>query len=165
MAWDLQTLFRRHAKELTRSLRRRGLSEDAAADITQDAFVRMLAASSGGTDDNPRAYLYQVSRNLVIDHNRRRRAAPIDEVSETALLSVVDPIPSAEAALYDKQRLAMTQVALSELPDRTRRAFELHRMEGLTIAEVAPHVGLSVTQTWSLIRTAYRHVRTRLHDI
>lgn len=165
LSWDIQTLFRRHAKEIANSLRRRGLNEQTAADITQDTFVRMLAAAPGGTDNNPRAYLFQVSRNLVIDHQRRQRTTAIADVSEKAFLSIADPTPSAETALYDKQRLAMSQAALAELPERTQRAFELHRLEGLTIAEVAPHVGLSTTQTWTLIRDAYRHIRSRLRDI
>lgn len=165
MVWDIQKLFKRHAKELTRSLRRRGLAEDTAADITQDAFLRMLTATPLGKEDNPRAYLFQVSRNLVIDHERRQRGVPIDEVSEETFQSVADPTPSAETALYDKQRLLMSEAALAELPERTRRAFTLHRHEGMTIAEVAPQVGLSTTQTWALIRDAYRHIRGRLRDV
>ncbi|WCK05676.1 sigma-70 family RNA polymerase sigma factor [Agrobacterium tumefaciens] len=165
MSWDIHSLFLKHAKELTRSLRRRGLTEDSAADITQDTFLRMLNANPSGSSDNPRAYLFRVSHNLVIDHQRRQRALPIDQISEEALLEVADPTPSAETALYDKQRLRISEAALAELPQRTRRAFELYRLEELTIAEVAPQIGLSSTQTWALIRGAYRHIRSRLRDV
>lgn len=165
LAWDMHELFRRHARELTRSLRRRGVSPDTAADITQDAFVRMLTAGPDRDIDNPRAYLYRVSRNLVVDYARRERAAPIVPISEEALLSVADSTPSAETALYDRQRLRISEAALAELPERTRAAFRMHRLDGLTIAEVGERIGLSTTQTWTLIRDAYRHVRHRLKDI
>lgn len=165
MAWDIHELFRRHARELTRSLRRRGVAADAAADITQDAFVRMLAIAPDHDIDNPRAYLYRVSRNLVVDYARRERAAPIVAVSDEVFASVADPSPSAETALYDRQRLRISEEALAELPERTRAAFRLHRLDGLTIAEVGERIGLSTTQTWALIHHAYRHVRRRLKDI
>lgn len=164
MGWDLATLFRRHSHEITRFLRGRGLSEDAAADLTQDAFVRALSLRERDVD-NPRAFLFTVSRNLLVDHKRRERAAPIDDLPEEALLCVADPAPSAETVLYDRQRLLITEAALAELPERTRRAFQLHRFEGLTIAEAAPQVGLSTTQTWALIRDAFRHIRARLRDV
>ncbi len=165
MAWDIQKLFIRHAQELRRSLRRRGLSDDNAADLTQDTFVRVLTASPTGTDDNPRAYLFQVSRNLATDFERRARAAPFLAIADDIAEAVADPRPSAEKILYDRQRLMASQDALAELPERTRRAFVLHRLEGLSIVEIGPLVGLSTTQTWSIIRDAYRHVRDRLKEI
>lgn len=165
MAWDIHNLFKRHAQELKRSLRRRGLSEDNAADLTQDTFLRAMTASPRGIDDNPRAYLFQVSRNLATDFERRARSAPFLSIGEDIAEAVADPRPSAERALYDKQRLLASARALAELPDRTRKAFELHRLDGLSIAEIGPLVGLSTTQTWSLIRDAYRHVRDRLKEI
>ncbi len=165
MAWDIHNLFKRHAQELKRSLRRRGLSEDNAADLTQDTFLRIMTVSARGSVDNPRAYLFQVSRNLATDFERRSRAAPFLAIAEDIVEAVADPRPSAEKALYYKQRLLASQAALAELPERTQRAFVLHRLDGLSIAEIGPLVGLSTTQTWSLIRDAYRHVRGRLKEI
>lgn len=165
MAWDVHNLFRRHARELAGSLRRRGLSEETAADLTQDTFVRLMSANPRGNQNNPRAYLFKISRNLVIDHHRREHAAPVDHLPDAELTAIADPRPSAEVALYDKQRLALSDAALAELPERTRRAFELYRLEDLTIAEVAERIGLSTTRTWALIRDAYRHVRSRLQDL
>ena len=165
MVWDIQNLFKRHAKELRRSLSRKGLGADVAEDITQDTFVRLLTAKPTIRDGNARAYLFEISRNLFIDHERRRCAAPFDEITEEVLVAVADPTPSAETALYDKQRLLIAEAALAELPVRTKLAFVLHRLDGKTIAEVARQIGLSTTQTWSLIRDAYRHIRRRLRDI
>lgn len=166
MTWDIQQLFRRHAAEITRALRRRGLSAETAADLTQDAFVRLLGAAERryGSADNPRAYLHQVSRNLAVDHQRRERLLQRVEMSDIAFKTIVDPSPSAEIIVYDRQRLMIVDRALAELPERTRRAFELHRLGEKTLAEVAAEIGLSTTRTWGLIREAYRHIRRCLHD-
>lgn len=166
MSWDLNSLFLRHAKEVTRFLRRRGLNEETACDLTQDAFVRLMTAGHTNDDprDNPRALLFQVARNLSIDFHRRECLAPRADLSEEAFQAIADMSPSAETIVYDRQRLAITVAALSELPERTRFAFESHRLGEQTISEVAQQLGLSTTRTWALIRDAYRHIRQRLQE-
>lgn len=163
MSWDVQNLFRRYAKEITRALRRRGLNEETAADITQDTFLRVLASPPphGTANHNPRAYLHQVSRNLSINHIQRGRRSAMVEIDDDALLQIPDPTPSPEHVLYDRQRLRQVEAALAELPERTRIAFERHRLGDQTIALIGQELGLSTTRTWALIREAYRHVVLR----
>lgn len=167
MSWDLNELFKRHARGIARSLRRRGISEETAADITQDTFLRVLTSppAEGTSTHNPAAYLYQVSRNLSIDHHRREKRQPQVDLTEDDFASIIDPNPSPETVVYHRQRLQLTEAALAELPARTREAFELHRLGELTIAEVAARVGLSPSRTWALIRSAYEHIDARLNGI
>ena len=167
LSWDVQKLFRLHARDIARALRRRGLDEDTAAELTQDTFVRVLAAppAASRTSYNPAAYLFRIARNLCIDHQRRERLFFRVELPSDDFASILDPAPSPETIVYDKQRLALTRAALAELPQRTRRAFEMHRIGEMTIAEVAAELDLSVSRTWSLIRDAYHHIATRLADL
>ncbi len=164
MTWDIQKLFRHHAKDITRSLRRGGLNAETADDITQDTFVRVLSKPPAATasKNNPAAYLFQVARNLRIDHERRERLVKWIELPALDLAAIVDPAPSPETTTYDRQRLELTLAALAELPERTRKAFEMHRMNEMTIAEVAAQLGLSVSRTWALIRDAYEHIDARI---
>lgn len=163
MAWDLQKLFQRHALDISRALRKRGHSAETAADLTQDTFLRVLAAApaEGTTNHNPKAYLYQVSRNLSVNHFKRHRLTATVDLGDEALAQIPDTSPTPETVVYDRQRLRRTALALEELPERTRIAFELHRLNDLTIAEVALRLGLSTTRTWALIREAYRHIVIR----
>ncbi|WP_020186162.1 sigma-70 family RNA polymerase sigma factor [Methylopila sp. 73B] len=166
MTWDVQALFRRHAQEIARSLRRRGLTEDCAADITQDTFVRVLATPPAETAEthNPRAYLHRVAHNLGVNHRRRERLLETTSLDADDAPDLVDSAPSPEASLHARQRLALTFGALAELPERTRRAFEMHRLGERTIAEIADELGLSTTRTWTLIRDAYRHLVDRVGE-
>lgn len=168
MAWDVQALFRQHAAALRRALRRRGAAADLADDLAQDAFVRMLAVAApprpGATDQEQRAYLFRVSHNLLTDHWRAEGRSPRVDLAPAAMAQVADPAPSPERVVYDRQRLHRTAAALAELPERTRRAFELHRMGEHSIAEVAGMLGLSTTRCWMLVHDAYRHIRQRLHE-
>jgi RNA polymerase sigma-70 factor (ECF subfamily) len=164
LAWDLSALFRRHAGDIRKSLRRRGLNAETAADLTQDTFLRVLASppEETTTAHNPAAYLFRVARNLGIDHQRRERLLSRVDLATEDFAAIVDPSPSPETAVYDRQKLALTQAALAELPERTRAAFEMHRLGEMTIAEVAAELGLSISRTWSLIRDAYEHIDARL---
>lgn len=166
MTWELQGLFVRYAREINRFLRRRGHSAETADDLTQETFVRVLATPPAETDANynPRAYLYQVSRNLSINHLRRERLLQTTDLSVEEVFQIEDPAPSAEAMVYSRQCLEQVDRALSELPERTRRAFELHRLGEKTIAAVAQELGLSTGRTWQLIHEAYRHLLSRVDE-
>lgn len=165
MSWDIQELFRRHASGIARSLRRRGLDPETAADLTQDTFVKVLASrpSDAAPKHNPKAYLYRIAGNLSVDQVRHERVLVRVHLSDDDFSAIADPTPSAETVVYDRQKLKCVEDALAELPRRVREAFELHRMGGLTIAEVAKQLEMSTTRTWVLIRDAYEHLEDRLN--
>jgi RNA polymerase sigma-70 factor (ECF subfamily) len=167
MSWDLHTLFVRHSKEIANALRRRGATAETAADLTQEAFLKLLVAGPPArrSRDNPRAFLFRASQNLHIDQIRRDRLAPRVALTDAEFSAIPDQMPSPETVIFDRQRLAISAAALKELPDRTRRAFEMHHLGEKGIEAVARELGLSTTRTWVLIRDAYRHVRDRLREI
>lgn len=158
----LHDVFRRHAREIDRFLRNRGHSPETAADLTQDAFLRVMTATEDRAIENPRAYLHHVARNLSIDTARREGRLRRTEVHDGDSAAVADLAPDSERIVADRQLLAIAEAALAELPERTRYAFEAHRMGERTIAEIAGELGLSTTRTWTLIRNAYLHLRIRV---
>ena len=167
MAWDIHNLFKHHAQGIARSLTRRGWTADAAADITQDTFLRVLAAPpvEGGATHNPKAYLYQISRNISTDLHRREMLGRFVDLDANELAAIADPTPSAEMAVYHRQKLRLVERALAQLPERTRHAFELHRLGDQTIAAIGKELGLSTTRTWALIREAYQHILLSMDEI
>ncbi len=164
LMWNLQRLFQNHARELHRFFRRRGHNAETAADLTQDTFVRVMSATPSGNEHNPRAYLHQVARNLSIDLYRRERIVEYVDMPDEEWRRVADTTPTPETIVYDRQRLLIIEKALLELPEQTRRAFELHRLDEKTIAEVASELGLSVSRTWTLIKRGYVHLRACLNE-
>lgn len=167
MTWDLNDLFRKHAKGMARSLRHGGIKDDVAADLTQDTFLRVIARppSEAAQNYNPKAYLYQAARNLGINHRRREALIQTVDLDDRELENVADPAPSAERIVHSKQRLTQTFEALGELPERTQQAFEMHRLGERTIAEIADELGVSTSRAWALIRDAYRHLVCRTEQM
>lgn len=151
MAWDFHSLFKAHAKDITRYLQRRGTSADLAADFTQDAFTRMMATPPGAQIDNASAYLFRIARNAAINHNRRQQIIPFVEDPEAALLELADEQPSPERIAICRQELRLLNAFFSELTPIQQQIFLLSRIEGRTFADIGKT--LQIPQ-----QTAYAHM-------
>jgi len=133
-----------------------------AEDVLQDAYLKFAPAAAKGKLHSPLSYLYRVVRNAAFDVRRSLKieAARIDPDG------VTDNIPAAvttpERQTESRQSLQAVRQALDELPPRTRAAFDLCRFDGLTLAEAAGRLGISVTLTHRLVHDAMLHCAERL---
>lgn len=121
---------------------------DAAADLTQESFARVLSAQAAGLAViDPRALLFRTARNLVIDRHRRQRLRQHDDVDTLP----EDQHPSAPAHLQPDEALGSAQAVraymdtIEALPPRCKEAFMLYVFEGLSQAEIAQRMGISVS--------------------
>jgi len=115
-----------------------------AADLAHDTFVRLLTARIPARLDEPRAYLTTVARHVLLNHQRRRRLE-LAWAAELALLPQAFA-PSAEERAMALQTLLAIDVLLDGLPAKARRAFLLSQLDGMTYAEIAAEVGVSVSR-------------------
>lgn len=61
-------------------------NHDSALDITQDTFVKTWEYLAEGKQvKNIRAFLYQVARNLIIDHIRKKKSYSLDHIVESGI--------------------------------------------------------------------------------
>lgn len=144
--------------ELRSYLRHRTADADAADDVLQDVFVKAMRQGQGFcTLDNPRAWLFQVARNALVD--RARTAHPhetfSDELAETTPLNVEAMAPV--DALVDC--LSRTLGELAEDDQHILRACDL---EGQTQRAFAQAHGLSLPATKSRLLRARQRLRDRL---
>ena len=157
-------LFLRHRAELidyaTPIVGDRTLAED----VVQDAWLRFADAGKKepGWIIRPAGYLYRIVRNLALDAARRRvreRGNGDDE-----LPNIADNRVGADTEIEGREKLQAFERALAGLPERERRAFELHRMDGLTYARIGTELGVSQTRAYELVCAALAHCMTRLID-
>jgi RNA polymerase sigma-70 factor (ECF subfamily) len=64
---------------------------------------------------------------------------------------LIDVAPTAEATLLAKERIERLSLGVSRMSETTRSIFLAHRIEGLTIVELARLHGLSTT-------TVHKHI-------
>ena len=123
-----------------------------AEDIVQEAFI-WLIAGRGEPIEQPVAYAYRVVRNLALDLIRSRAREQARHVSPPAWLLPVELDDPADACQHGiaLERLAQ---ALDAMPQASRRALEMHRFGGCTLAQIAEQLGVSVTSAHRLLRDA-----------
>lgn len=158
--------YRAFHAELLKFLGKRLGSSADAADLAQDAFTQWLDWRDRRTVEQPRAFLFQIARNLLRDHWRRQQARPqASEDLDTGhmLDAMVDeqgasPLEKVE----QQQRLHLLARALDDLSPRRREAFVLHKFDGLSQVEVAQRMGISLSMVEKHIASALLHCKRRV---
>lgn len=136
----LAEISRNHYAALVRFLSVRTGSVHDAEEIVQEAFAKMLELDRPGTISFLASYVWRVAVNLANDRGRQRavherytRALPRAETREF----------SAESTVEGRERLAIVERAIRNLPARCQEAFILHVQNGLTFDEVGREMGIS----------------------
>lgn len=112
-------------------------------DVIQEAYCRIWSAAEQREIANPRGYLFQVVRNVVIDEQRRARVVRIDARAELEELQIPSDDPSPEQALSARRELWRVKALIEALPPRTRTILEMRKVEGLSQREIARRLNLS----------------------
>lgn len=126
-----------------------------AEDVVQDAFFRLHNAPQIQSSLKAQlSYLFQIVRNLAIDHYRRQAMELRYSGSEEEGLNVPNPSASPEATHINQHALNTLDNALNDLPARTRYAFEMYRLHGVPQKDIARELGVSPTLVNFMIRDA-----------
>jgi RNA polymerase sigma-70 factor (ECF subfamily) len=133
-----------------------------AEDIVQDAFFRVWSSARRWHPSGPRfsTWLHRVVLNLCLDLHRRRRHRRHDDLDAAA--EVPDPRPGVETRLADRAQRRALAAAVRQLPDRQRTALALTYAGGLSNADVAEIMDISVGAVESLLVRARRDLRSRV---
>ena len=155
LAAYVASMYDAHAASVFGLALRTTRDPDLAADITQEAFLRLLTEDRRGRrPDNPGAWLYRTSTNLIISRARRasvaRRLAP-------RLLSHDRPDGPDAVALGNEQHREL-DAALATLSVADRVALVM-ASQGATGAEIAGHLGRSQGATRTHLTRARAHLR------
>jgi RNA polymerase sigma-70 factor (ECF subfamily) len=134
-----------------------------AEDLTGDIFAKMLTALPGYRSIGVpfRAWLYQIARNLLIDHYRRQ-----DRHTVTDLEGAGDPNNGSDIAAEVERSLTAERVyvALNSLEDSQREVVALRFLSGLSLKEVARTTKKSVAATKSIQHRGLTALRIELAD-
>lgn len=129
--------------DLRKKLRHICGTADEVDDLVQDIYYRFLKMQSVDHIDDPRNYVFQMARNLVIDHLRRKRVVNIEAAQSLDELAVFDGAPSPERVTMARAELKWVLGVIAKLPERCRDVFQMRKVYGLSQAETAQQLGLS----------------------
>src|SRR3954447_14142176 len=122
-------------------------SRQDAEDVLQDVFVRAYGAlRNDAREMNVRAWLYRVAHNRCIDH-LRRPVPPAAELFEVSRKPLHDPVE--EAQRRDDLRQLVQDVG--RLPEQQRSALLMREIDGMTYADLAAALDVTVPAVKSLL--------------
>ena len=166
----LNELMERHAEKLFHYLVRSLQSDEDAADLAQETFVKVY---HNRTRFDPRqkfsTWLYAIASNLVRDRYRWRSRHPqvsLDSASETTGATLGDSIPAQTPTpnewLEAGERADAVRRAVAALPDELRQPFILAEYEECSHGEVGKILGCSAKAVEARIYRARQKLRASL---
>jgi RNA polymerase sigma-70 factor (ECF subfamily) len=122
-------------------------------DVVQAAFERFATLEQPAKIDNPQAFLVKSARNYVIDQRRRLSVRASYRQNVQSVMDSSDDL-NAERVLSAKERWEILERAIRAMDPRRQEVLIMHRINGLSYAEIARRKGLSQTMVKTLVAQA-----------
>jgi RNA polymerase sigma-70 factor (ECF subfamily) len=132
--------------DLRRFLRRRVADEHVADDLLQETFLRVHRGVNALEDaDRLAPWVYQIARNVVVDHYRKGAFSVASLVDEVACGDDEESIIRSRAEQWMDE-------LIRQLPEKYQAPVRLSEIEGISQQEVATRLGLSLSAAKSRIQ-------------
>ena len=150
----VQNLYCEHHGWLQRWLDRKLGNRCDAADLAHDTFIRLLTRQSpANLGAEPRALLTHIAKGLVIDRWRRQ---DVERAYLETIAHLPEPeVPSPETRWMILEALYRIDAMLREMPEKTRQAFLMSQIDGMTYAQIASELNVSLITVKRYMRDAF----------
>ena len=148
----LARMFADHHVTVWRSLRRRGLNPDEAADATQETFMIALGRLADIARDSERPFLMGTARRVALTLGRKTVRFQLDDDMDQR-------VSNARDAGDEHADLQLCDIALSKLSTDLAETFVLYEIEGLSAPEIAALLEVPLGSVASRLRRAREQFR------
>jgi RNA polymerase sigma-70 factor, ECF subfamily len=155
----LRFLYVRYADNVYGYVRSIVRDDYEAEDVTQHVFAKLITAlpKYEAREVPFAAWILRVARNVALDHVRRRRAIPCEEVRE---------LDARRDDQSDAQETSLTlREALDDLPEDQREVIVLRHLVGLSPGEIADRLGRTEPSIHGLHHRGRGALRSALRDM
>ncbi|MGM0558791.1 MAG: RNA polymerase sigma factor [Myxococcota bacterium] len=156
MSIDVEYCYERYGPMVLRRCRALLDDEHEAVDAMQDTFVHLLRKSDSLEDRGLSSLLYRMATNVCLNLIRSKRRKPAKP--DHNLIERIARAPVEQSRVDDQDQL---DDIFSDARESTRTIAVLHLRDGMTLAETADEVGMSV----SGVRKRLRKLRSTLPEL
>lgn len=135
--------------------------EDEAEDVAQNVFAKLWLMPEKWSEDNVDSYVFVMTRNHVLNVIRYRKIHEIGggvECDDNADATLPAEL-GADDPLYYEEALLLMRLTLDRMPERRRLIFEMSRIEGMSNADIAGQLQLSVRTVEHQIYLALKELK------
>ena len=156
-------LYDQYINQIYRFAYLRVSSHEIAQDLAADTFARFWESFKINPDgvQNPRAFLYTIVRNLVVDHYRDKgKTGPMGDISE---LQIADPKNDIKLAAERNSDMEAVRRAISTMNEDYQNAIIWRYLDDMEMGEVAYLLGRTEAATRVLLHRAMKELKTQLN--
>lgn len=139
--WFLNQIFR-HRAALLRYVRGLTAAGEDIEDLIQETYLRIYGVNNFGEVESPKALLFSIAHNLVVERARRRKTRATDSVADLDALAVSSGVAN-EEQLDARRRFEAFCTAVDSLPPVCRRVFVLRKVFRLSHDEIVDVLGIT----------------------
>ncbi len=142
-------------------------SEEIAQDLCSETFLRGWQSFKAKKEnnkqeiENPQAFLYQIARNLVIDHYREKGRT---QTVSADYVSITDPGQDLEEQALSRSDLDTIKLALTDLKDNYQELVVWHYIDDLSISEIAKMLKKPEGTVRVMLHRALKSLRNNLKE-
>ncbi|MEM9983583.1 MAG: RNA polymerase sigma factor [Bacteroidota bacterium] len=160
-------LIQLYESELRHFIQSRIGGAEDAKDLLQEVWFQLSKTHKKTKIKTPRAWLYRVTRNKIIDHYRRQAPETwgdllFDDQAAEEWLEDFESDEDPELMLQQNQFWEALYEALDGLPEKQREVYVLNELQGLTLQQIADQTGNGLKTIISRKTYAIRTLRERL---
>jgi RNA polymerase sigma factor (sigma-70 family) len=165
----LVELLRRYQSKIYTSIYLLVKDEDLAEDIFQDTFIKVINTLKAKKYNEEGKFLPWVSRiahNLVIDHFRREKRAPMinngDDFDIFEVLGNYDE--SMEDRLVREQTHKDLKILIQKLPSEQKEVLLMRHFSDMSFKDIAEITGVSINTALGRMRYALNNLRKMMQS-
>ncbi len=148
----LERMFVAHHAMVWRTMRRRGLSPDTAADVTQQTFLVAAERLGDINPDSERAFLVGTALRVAHSFGRKTVRWQLEEDMDQR-------VAEARSASEERSAVQLCDLALSKVDPDLAEVFVMFELEGLSSPEIAASLEIPLGTVASRLRRAREQFR------
>ena len=141
---SIPSVIRRYHGSLLSFLRQRVRTAEDAADVAQEAYIRMLQYEGSQEIKSPSSLLFRIAINVANDLGRSDQVRHVNDQCAFDGMDIESERATPERELSAEQDLNILFAAIEQLPPKCKQVFLLSRVECMTYPAIAQHCGISV---------------------
>jgi len=159
---EFARIYDHHVEQIYRFVVLKVGSKETAEDITSRVFTRIWEYMKNEENpdlENPRAYLYRLARNAVIDHYRKKE---LDSVAAPEDLPLADGSRGIDEEAAERSEMKRIREALQALNEDYQNVIVWYYLDELSAEEIAELLGKSENAVRVTVHRALRALRKEM---
>lgn len=159
VATEINHIWKEYHDQLLDFIRKKVKNQPDADDILQEVFIKILSKiDTLKESEKLKNWLYQVTRNTIIDHYREQQKGKNIEVGFS------DPEEDEHDNSSMKAAESWIGLYIDDLPENYKNAVVLSELKGCSIAEIAKDLNISYTNARARVHRGRLALKKNLTD-